>query len=170
MNRVLIANIVALVGSTLMVAGGFLKRRQNILLIQSAQFGAQMVSNLLLGGLTGAVSNILGIVRNLFCLRWNCPLPACLGFVAVQAGITLGVNDMGLIGWLPVVATAAFTLVINSKNPAMLKLAVIVGQTCWGVYDFTIRNYASLAFDIFTVLSNIWGILLLKRGKGEDEA
>lgn len=170
MDLILIGNIVALAGACLMVAGGVLKRRRDILLLQCVQFGVQTGSNLLLGGLTGAVSNALSVARNLYCLRWNCPLPACLAFIAVQAGITLGVNDMGAVGWLPVAATAAFTLVINNRDPVMLKLAAIAGQTCWGVYDFTIRNYAGLAFDVFGALSNLWGIFLVRRGiEGKKE-
>lgn len=170
MNRILLGNIISFAGALLMVAIGFLKRRRDILLAQSAQFVLMGVGNLVLGGLTGAAANALSIVRNLFCLKRQLTVPLALALAAVQAALTVGLNDRGWIGWLPVAATVSYTLVINADAP-VLKAASVFGQLCWAVYDLTMRNYASFAFDVLTVLSNLWGILVLgreKRRAGDD--
>ncbi len=158
MNPVLLGNGIATVGALLMVSTGFIKQRRNILIVQSAQFGVLGISNLILGGITGAVSNLLGILRNIYCLK--CPLSSLLGWIllAVQGVLTFALNSMGLIGWLPLVATAVLTFTINSKDEVVLKAAIILGQLCWMVYDLTIHNYVGLAFDVFTVFSNLIGI------------
>lgn len=46
-----------------------------------------------------------------------------------------------------------------------LKAAIIFGQLMWCIYDFTIRNYTALTFDIMTVISNAIGIMMLRRGR-----
>ena len=174
MGPVFLGNAIALVGALLMVGGGFLRGRKKILTVQCVQFGVQGLSNLILGGITGTVSNLLGIARNLFCLNHELPIPLAIVFVAVQGGLTLGVNKMGVIGWLPVVATAVLTFAMNAKDEVPLKAAIVVGQLCWCVFDLTILNYVSAAMDIFASVSNLWGIVVIyrdrRRGKKNDTA
>lgn len=167
-NILLIGNAVCFVGALFMVSVGFLKQRRKILLAQSVQFAIMGAGNLILGGISGFLSNALGIVRNLFCLKRELTLPLALGFVAVQAALTFAADSMGPIGFLPVVAALIFTLTINSKNEVVLKAAIIVGQLCWAGYDGTLHNYASLFFDLLTVGSNVVGIFMLRRGKGKE--
>lgn len=161
MDPILVGNAVALIGALLMVAGGFLQRRKHILLTQSAQFSVQAFSNFILGGISGSVSNLLSLIRNLFCLNHQLSLWLALGFIAVQTAITLAVDQTGWLIWLPILATASFTLTINTKNEILLKSAVVFGQLCWTVYDLSLHNYVSTAFDLFATVSNLLGILAL---------
>lgn len=163
MDPILIGNAIALVGALLMVAGGFLTHRKHILLTQSAQFTVQAVSNFILGGISGSVSNILSLARNLFCLDHQLSPVLAVGFIAVQTAITLAVDQTGWLLWLPILATAAFTFTINTKNEILLKSSVIFGQLCWTVYDLSLQNYVSTAFDLFGVVSNLLGILTIWR-------
>lgn len=166
MDPILIGNAIALIGALLMVAGGFLQHRKHILLVQSAQFGVQSFSNFILGGVSGSVSNILSLLRNLFCLNHRLSLWLALAFIAVQTAITLAVDPSVWLRWLPILATASFTLTINTPNELALKAAVIFGQLCWTVYDLSLRNYVSAAFDLFATASNLWGAFsILQRKK-----
>lgn len=165
MNLLLIGNSISLVGAIIMVLIGLIKERKNILLAQSVQFLVMGIGNLVLGGITGFVSNVLGIIRNLYCLKYKLPLAAALGFVAVQAAITVGVNNMGWLGWLPVAAALAFTLSINTKNEIILKLVIIFGQVCWTLYDLATKNYTAMALDLFTIVTTVWGIVMIQMGK-----
>lgn len=163
MNTVLLGNIISLAGAMIMVAIGFVKHRRDILLVQCAQFSVMAVGTLLLGGVTGAISNGVSILRNLFCLKYPLTLPFGLVFISLQFFLTLGFNNMGWRGWLPLAAASTFTLVINTKNEILLKSVIIFGQVCYVVYDLSLQNYASFAFDILTILSNIWGIISLRK-------
>ena len=88
MNTVLIAKIISVAGCILMVAIGLIRERKKILLTQCVLWAVLTVSNLMLGGVTGAVSNIVSIVRNLYSLKWKLTLPVKIGFIAVQTAIT----------------------------------------------------------------------------------
>lgn len=163
MNPIILGNLIALAGSLFMVGVGFVKQRKNILLVQSVQFGLMGLGNFILGGMAGFISNMLGIVRNLFCLKHELPVWAGCIFVAVQAALTFSVNGQGAIGWLPTLAALVFTLSINTKNEVRLKCAIIFGQLCWVIYDLAIRNYTGFIFDLVTTGSNVVGIVLLKK-------
>ena len=146
----------------LMVAIGLLKTRKSILLTQCAMFGLMGASNIILGGLTGAVSSLVSIIRNLFCLKGPLSVQFKLFIIIVQVLLSARVNTLGWIGWLPIISACFYTWMIDVKDETMLKTVLIIAQSMWLIYDLTIRNYVAFTFDIFTILSNMYGIVILK--------
>lgn len=165
MSILLLGNIICFIGALFMVAIGFIKERNKILLAQNLQFAIMGVGNLIIGGVPGFISNMVGIVRNFFCLKHELPLWLGCVFVAVQALLTFSANSLGFLGWMPVIAALLFTLSINSKNGVILKGAIILGEICWLFYDAFLHNYSSVMFDLFTIASNAYGIFMLLRDK-----
>lgn len=163
MTSILIGNIISLVGCTLMVCIGFIKEKKRILTAQCFQFGILSISNLVLGGNMGFVSNIVSIIRNLVFSRWKSTTALKLLFIAVQLLLSLRASEGGLVGWLPVLATILFTWFIDTKSEVTLKTVIIVSEVFWLVYDLCHLNYVSVCFDAFTMLSNFAGILMLRR-------
>ncbi len=166
MNMILIGNMVSLAGCIAMIMTGFLKKRKSIISLQCLQFALMGIGNVILGGISGALSNVLGIVRDLFSMKvedfnraWK------VTFIALQAVLTALVNKAGLVGWLPVLATAAFTMVMDGDEKA-IKWSIIFGESLWFFYDITNHNYTAVAMDAFTVISNLIGIAMLRK----DEA
>ena len=163
MNIVVIANLVSMVGCVLMVAVGLLQKRRQILLVQCVQFAILGAANLMLGAMTGFVSGIVSIVRNLVYLRREDVGRLKFGFIAVQLVVSLSVGIEGLIDWFPIVSTVLFTWFLETKSEVRLKLVIIAAQSLWLIYDFVYLNYVTMAFDALTILSNAMGILVLLR-------
>lgn len=163
MNTLLIGNIISTVGAVIMIGTGFIKRKNNILLAQCVMFGFMGTGNLVLGGTTGFIANAVGILRNLLCIKWKYTVWMKLAFMAVQIALSASVNNLGLIGWIPVVAVCTYTWMLDTKNEVVLKTVIIVTQLMWCVYDFTICNYASFLCDVFTVISTSIGIVMIKK-------
>jgi hypothetical protein len=65
---VIIANMIDFVASIILVASGSIKQKTKILIVQIIQLLMQAASMLLLGGITGAISNVLSCFRNYLCL------------------------------------------------------------------------------------------------------
>ena len=97
MNTVLLGNIVALIGAAIMVLIGFLKTKKQILTAQCFQYVALSVSNAILGAFTGITANVVGIARNLFCMKKEFTVPWKIAFIAVQLALLLAFNSDG---WL----------------------------------------------------------------------
>ena len=161
MNLLLAGNLVCLAGSVLMVAIGLIKEKKKILEAQCLQFGIFTVGNLMLGGVSGAISDGISIFRNLVCLRREYTPALKLLFIALQLGLTAVFNNLGLIGWLPVIAACIYTWCMDRVSEVPLKALIIATQLMWATYDLNIQNYTTLAFDLMTVLSNLIGILVL---------
>ncbi len=170
MRIILIGNAVALVGSLVMIGIGFIKRKDHILLAQCAMFLIMGVGNLLLGGVTGFIANMVSLVRNLVVFKWPFTTPLKLLFIAVQVGISLLTHPQGVIAWLPILAACIFTWFLDLKDAKQLKVLIIVTQAMWIVYDLAIKNYVSTAFDVATCASNLYGIYMLSKEKAAEDS
>lgn len=161
-NITIIANAIALAASCIMVGIGLIRDKRRLLLTQCAQFGLMGLSNLLLGGMSGCISNFISIARNLCCVKREMSLVLKLGFSAVQVALTLLVSDGGALEVLPVLAAVVYTFCLDTKSPVFLKCVMAGTQSMWVVYDFAMRNYVAFTFDVFTICSVLISIAMLR--------
>lgn len=161
-NRIVLGNIVAFIGAIIMVLIGLIKTKKRILLAQSIQFAVMGIGNLILGGVSGFVSNIVSIFRNLVCCYRPLTVPLKLLFIAILAGLALFTNNLGIIGLCPVISAVLFTWFLDSDE-ITLKIIIIITSVLWIIFDFTIRNYVTMAMDVFTIISNTIGIFLIRK-------
>jgi hypothetical protein len=160
---VIIANVISLIGSLMMVGTGLIKRKRNVLIVQSAQFVVMGVSNLMLGGITGCITNALSLIRNFVTMRSRLTMPVKLVFIAIWVGMCLIVNRQGLLGWLPVISACVYTWFLDTDSDVFLKIIIILTTIEWVFYDFILMNYSAFAFDILTLIANGVGIVRIKR-------
>ena len=165
---VLAANIISFIGSLIMVSIGFIKERKHILTAQCVQWVIMGISNLMLGGVTGLIANLVSIFRNLYSLRRDLTRPVKYAFIALQIAASAPFNKLGLLGWLPVFAAISFTLFLDVKDERILKCAIIFGQILWAIFDFSLKNYAAFAFDLFTCVSTLIGIWRIMRARKQE--
>lgn len=167
MERIVIGNLLSMAGCTLMVLIGFVRHKERILWLQCVQFGILATANLVLGAVTGAISGVVGVVRNLVFTRVASSRGWKLLFLVIQAVLALGAKPQGLVDWLPILSGSLFTWYIDLKSETGFKAVIIAAQAMWLVYDLAYRNYVSASFDVLTILSNLAGIVLLRRKKPE---
>lgn len=173
MNTVFIGNIIAFVGCMLMVGVGLIKKKDHIIRVQCVQFVIQGTANLILGGVTGFIANLISIARNLWFARREGTVKVKLFFIGLQAVLSLIFLDMetGIIGLFPLFSAAVFTWFLDIKSDAAFKVVILVAQVFWVVYDFYYSNYVSCAFDIFTMISTcvgLWWIIRDTRNNKES--
>ena len=83
MNNILLGNIISFVGSVVMIYVGVLKSKKAILITQGIQCGIMAVSNIVLGGLSGCLTNLITVIRNVYCLKFNYNRPVKIVLIAV---------------------------------------------------------------------------------------
>ena len=162
-TQMIVGNIIALVGSLVMVGLGFIKKKNHVLLGQCVQNVLLGTSNLILGGVSGFITNVLTIIRNLIAVKVEFKLPLKLLFMAAQIALTAIFNNLGWVGWMPTVAACLFIWFLDTKSDLTMKIVVIVTQVMWTIFDWTICSYTTLLFDFFTMASNAVGIILILR-------
>lgn len=165
---VVLGNIISFIGCGIMVAIGLIKSKKAVLAAQCVQFSIQAAANLILGAVSGAICGFVGIARNLMITRVKYVTFWKAAFILIQTGLTVFFDGVGLLVWLPILSAAIFTWFIDVKSPVRFKVVIIFAQSLWVVYDLCYQNYVALAFDIFTVLSNLVGIWLIHRSQATD--
>ena len=167
---VLIANGISILGAILMVAIGLIKSKKGVLLAQCGQFTLLGLSNLLLGGLTGVIVDIVSIIRNVYCSKRNMTWPVKIAFIVIQLIIAVPMNKIGWLGWLPIISTSIFTLFIDVKKDEHLKILIIFTTMFWVVYDFGLMNYTASLFDALSIVSNVVGLIMILKGGSKKVA
>ena len=165
MNFLFIGNAVSMIGCLIMVLIGLLKQKSHILIAQSVQCLFMGAGNLILGGVSGFIGNIVTIIRNLVFLKFRNTAALKIFFILLQLILSLGSLTDGFISWLPLIAAALFTWCMDTKSPAKLKICILCTQVMWLAYDLYYRNFVASAFDVMTFVSNVIGLYMVTRKK-----
>ena len=168
MSYIIIGNIIALIASILMVYSGFIKQKKKIIYIQTIQIGLFVLSNIVLGGITGAITNVLCLIRNILCYKNKLDLKAKIILIFLVTTLALMFNNLGIIGLFPVISTVVYILLMNTKDIIKFKVLIIFTAFTWLVYDLIIKSYTSAIFDIMNIVANIISIIHIKRRFGNE--
>lgn len=166
MERIVIGNIIALIASLLMVYAGYIKVKKKILFTQIIQIGLSIVSNLVLGGYTGAIINAISCVRDILCYKDRLGTKEKVGLIVASAVLSIIFNNLGWIGYLPLVATTVYIIFMSVKDVKKFKYLTIFAMITWLTYDIYIKAYTAAIFDLLTIITNTIAVIqLIKKSK-----
>ncbi len=166
--NIIIANIIDLVAAVVQVGSGAIKKKSKILIVQTIQLLMQAVSMLLLGGVTGAVSNVLSCFRNFLCYKDKLNIVWKIILIVASIGFTIALNDQGFLGIIPAAVCTVYIIFMDIKDPVKFKLLVTLSFVPWAVYHFILKSYTGAIFDAATVVTNT--VTLIKMVKENKEA
>ena len=155
MNTIILGNIVALIAASLGLIIGILKSKKKILYTQTIQYITYTIENIILGGISGAITNLISIFRNILCYKEKLTTTAIILIILISIVLTLLFNNLGFIGLLPLFNNIIYTVFINIKDEFKFKILILIQVILWLLYDLTIRAYTSAIFEIFTITSCI---------------
>lgn len=162
MVSIIIGNIIALIASILMVYSGMLKQKKKILYFQTVQIGMSVISNIILGGITGAIINALSMIRNILCYKNKLGLKEKIIITILAIILTFKFNNFGYIGLLPLISTVSYIWLMNIKDVRKFKLLIIFTMLMWLIYDVVIKSYTSAIFDFMNIIANMLTLLQIK--------
>lgn len=160
--KILIGNIIALIASALMVYSGYVKNKKKILIIQTIQIILFALSDLVLGGITGTIINIISSIRNILCYKGKLNIISKVILIILSVVLSLYFNNLGIIGLLPLISNILYILFMNVKNVVKFKWLLITSTSLWVVYDFSIKAFLSVGFDFMCIITNIIAIWQIK--------
>ena len=163
MTQIIIGNIIALIASILMVLAGLQKKKKKILFIQIIQIALSVISNLVLGGYTGAIINALSCVRDILCYKDKMGTREKIIIIILAVGLSLIFNNLGWIGLLPLIATVVYISFMNTKDVVKFKLLIIFSMVMWLIHDLYINSYTSGVFDFASIIANLIAIWQIKK-------
>ena len=159
--KLIIGNIVALIASLIMVYSGYLKQKKKILYVQTIQIGLSVLSNIILGGITGAIINAVSCIRNILCYKEKLSNITKIILIIIAITLSLSFNNLGLIGLLPLISTIIYISLMNTKDIIKFKYLIILTTILWLAYDLYIKSYIFACFDFMNIVVNIISIIQL---------
>ena len=162
----LIAQVLSLIGYTLMVVTGYIKKEKKMLRTQDVQLLFIIGMGVLLNAFSGIIINTIQIIKNEIYLRGKLNKYTKAAIVGIGVVMTLIFNNGGIAGLLPAINLFIFTYFLGMGGAIGIKVLIFITTCGWGVYDFSIKNYVGLIFDILTIISCILGIFRLKKEAG----
>ena len=165
---VVIANIIDLIAAIIQVGSGSIKKKGKILVVQIIQMLMQALSMLLLGGITGAINNILSCFRNYLCYKEKLNVFWKVILIVASIGMTIILNEQGLLGIIPAVVCTIFIIFMDIKDPVKFKVLVTLTFIPWMFYHFILKSYVGAIFDAATIITNgitLYSMLKEKRVK-----
>lgn len=145
------------------------KTAKSVLMVQNLSQLAYCISSIVLKGYSGAVQNAVSILRNLIAIR-NIKSKVLEWFM-VALGVVLGVcfNNMGLVGYLPIVANLEYTLAIFrfKDNERALKIAFLISVVLFGTFNGFIFNFVGVATNAVVLVAGI--ISLARTAKKQQD-
>ena len=151
---ILVANVIDFLAALIQVGSGSIKQKSRILLVQILQLLMQAVSMLLLGGITGAVSNVLSCFRNYLCYRGKLGSVWKLLLISASVFMTILLNQQGFLGILPAAVCTVYILLMDVKDQVKFKLLVTLSFVPWMFYHWILKSYTGALFDAATILIN----------------
>ena len=103
-------------------------------------------------------------IRNI--LAYKNKLTRFLTFILFWANIIIGsyVNNLGVIGWLPIIAAASYTIFVYlAKTAQHMRIALISNLSLWVIHCLYIQAYPSAFVNLSICLWTIYQAL--KRSK-----
>ena len=158
----IIGNIIALIGSILMVYVGVIKDKKGILFVQSLQIALLAISNLVLNGISGFIINTINFIRNIICYKEALSLKVKILLSIISIILTIYFNDLGLIGFLPLISGLIYLWFMTVKDVIKFKILIIVSVVFWLIYDFIIQSYTASLFDLITIIVSSISVIKLK--------
>lgn len=155
MGGIILGNIFSLLAMGTDTFSASRKSAKGVLLAQVASQFFYGASAFALKGYSAVVQNVVSIFRNLAALYPRCP--KWIYWVLVAAGLGFGIafNNLGLIGWLPIVANLmyALTVIWAKGNALVLKIAFLILTLMFGVFNLAILNFVGAAGNVVIVVT-----------------
>lgn len=161
-----VGNVIAFIAALIMVYSGLMKNKKKIIYAQSVQLGLISISDLIMGGITGAIVNLVSCVRNILCYKNKLNITAKILITLITTILSIKFNNLGFIGLLPLISTIVYIWTMDTKNVIKLKIVIIFTMITWFIYEMTIKLYISAIFDIANIIANI---ITIKKIKSKTE-
>lgn len=148
-----------------MVVASYVSDDKKCVKLQSVQIFMFIISNAILKGITGVIINTLSLVRNI--LSYKEKINVYIKYFILVLIIVLSVifNNLGIVGYLPLIGTIVFTIFIDSKSNFKFRASLTFSIFMWLIYDTYIMSYSSAIFDFFSLVGGFISIFKMKKIK-----
>jgi len=159
---IIIGNLFSLFGMLSEAVSATLKTARRVLVMQSIAQVFWFAGTVVLKGYSGSVQNAVSILRNFLAIKKveNKAIEWTVAIVGVVLGICF--NNIGLMGYLPVLANFQYTIAVFrfKDNERALKKSFLVCVLMFAVFHLSIYNVVGFISNLMIFATT--GFVLIK--------
>ncbi|MBR4610584.1 MAG: YgjV family protein, partial [Erysipelotrichaceae bacterium] len=125
MREVLYANILTIIGQLITFYSSTRKQKNQILIFQIVAMAVMSCGSLLLKGYSAIVMDAVAILRNLFSIFSISFKGLPIFFIVLSLVLGFLFNNMGFIGYLPMIANVGQSIFVLNKNTTTRQLQLV---------------------------------------------
>ena len=169
MNGLILGNIFSFLSAVCIAASVIKKNKKHLVKWQIWDEVFCVFAHIAFGAWAALTTNSLSLFRNILSYRRKLNKRRAYWLLVLNIVIGLAVNNLGYIGWMPILATSTYTYYMyKTKNDQGMRYALILNLSLWFVHDLYIMAYPSAIMDVGLV---IWTFVqALKRMKQNKRA
>lgn len=165
MLGIILGNICSLLATITDSVSSTRKTAKGVLMVQNVSQLFYLASSILLKGYSSAIQNVASILRNFVAIRKI--ESSFVRWTLIVFGVVFGiaVNNLGLIGYLPVLANLLYTLAIFAfkDNERALKICFTFCVGLFVIFNFAILNIVGGCSNLVVMCTTL--VVLIKDKK-----
>lgn len=164
----IIGNVFALIASICVVISVAKKNKKSLIGWQTIQIVFCILSSVALFAYAAVVTNCIAFIRNILACKNRLTSQMTFALSAVCIIVGCYINNLGIIGWLAIIASTSYTIFMyTTKNAQQMRYAMLSNIALWLIHDFYVQSYPSvitgLALSVWTVIQIFKNRTLVKK-------
>jgi len=149
--RLIIGNLISFSSSLFLIASCIIRDPKKVFVLQTLENIVLSVSSFVLGSYAGISTLLIAAVKNALVAAGKFTFGLMIAFCVVLTVVGLWINNRGLIGLIPIVATVSLTVCnYYTKDILAIKWSLLANIAMWSVYGFLIYDFALGTMQIIT--------------------
>lgn len=163
MDTFIIAQIFGLLGALSMLLSSWQKTRKRVLVLITLDSIFYFIQYLLLGALSGALSNIIGIIRTTIFMNKekNKLLQKDITlYLIITLYIIIGIFSYdGIISMFPVIVSILYSVILWQDNIKTIRIGTVIMILSWVIYNISVGAYVGALIETILFISSLLAVI-----------
>lgn len=145
----IIGNIFSLFSAICIAISVIKKSKKDLMYWQIGDTFFGIIANIALSAYAALVISVICFIRNI--LSYKDKLTINITYILLILSVVIGLyaNNRGVIGWLPIIASASYTICVYvTKNEQQMRWALVFNLMLWFVHNAYVQAYPSAIANI----------------------
>ncbi|MBP5698008.1 MAG: YgjV family protein [Alphaproteobacteria bacterium] len=149
----IIGNIFSLLSAICIAISVIKKSKKGFMYWQIGDTFFGIIANIALYAYAALVISIICFIRNILSYKDKLSINITYILLFLSVAVGLYANNRGIIGLLPIIASASYTICIYiTKNEQQMRYALVCNMLLWFVHNFYVQAYPSAVANIVLCL------------------
>ena len=149
MEDLIIGNLFSLASAICIAVSAAKNSKKDFMLWQVGDTAFGIFANIFLQAYAALVISLTCLIRNILSYKGKLTQTITYIIIFISTIISFYANNLGWIGWLPIIASGSYTLCIYlTKNEQQMRYALVINMLLWLIHNLYVQAYPAAVSNI----------------------